>query len=220
MESKEEEFYWACRDGNLEKVKELSNEIDDINWGNPNDFDQTGLFISCSFGMKEIVEYLIAHPKINVNKENEYGRTSLNVAFYGGNEEIVEVLIKDRRVDVNKGDDNGWTPLWGACYWGYETIVKIFVKDHRVDVDKEDNFGRTPLWIACFREKDEIVKILLANRKDIDTKKTSRFDSFDQFTTAANIARKKGFEQIAKLIDEYDQNPMAITLRLRKELSE
>ena len=52
MSSKEQEFYNACSDGKLEKVKELSLQIDDINWGNPNDFDQTGLFISCSFGMK------------------------------------------------------------------------------------------------------------------------------------------------------------------------
>ena len=76
MSSKEEEFYNACEKNNLEKVKELSLQIDDINWGNPNHGDSTGLHISCREGKKEIVEYLISHPKINVNKESHYGRNN------------------------------------------------------------------------------------------------------------------------------------------------
>ena len=184
MSSKEEEFWNACDENDLEKVKELSNQIDDINWGN--NFGWTGLIISCNNGNKEIVEYLISHPKINVNKEDKHGRT----------------------------------PLFIACWEGKEEIVKILLKDERVNVNKEDNDGRTPLWIACFEGYEEIVKILFASGREIDTTKKTIPGNYDwNNTTAAEIARKEGKEQIAKLVDEYAEKPMEIILRLRKEMS-
>ena len=152
MSSKEKEFYNACEKNKLEKVKELSNQIDDINWGNGNEFEYTGLHTSCSWGKKEIVEYLISLPKINVNKEN---------------------------------------------------------KD-----------GKTPLWMACREGNEEIVKILFASGREIDTtKKTILGNDYWNNKTAAEIARRQGKEQIAKLVDEYAKNPMEIILRLRKEMS-
>ena len=152
MSSKEQEFYNACKENKLEKVKELSNQIDDINWGNPNESDWTGLHTSCYEGNKEIVEYLISHPKINVNKET--------------------------------------------------------------------NNGYTPLYIACYHGKEEIVKILFASGREIDTtKKTIPGNDDWNNKTAAEIARKEGKEQIAKLIYEYAKKPMEIILRLRKEMS-
>ena len=180
MSSKEYEFYNACEENNLEKVKELSLQIDDINWGNPNDYDRTGLLVSCLLGNKEIVEYLISHPKINVNKEDKYGQTPLYVACWKGNEEIVKILLKDERVNVNKENKDGYTPLYNACLWG----------------------------------REEIVKILFASGREIDTMKKTNTN-----TTAAEVARKRGNEQIAKLVDEYAKNPMETTARLRKEMS-
>ena len=112
MSSKEKEFWNACREGNLKKVKVLLNQIDDINWENPNDC--TGLHLSCGMGKKEIVEYLISLPKINVNKEDNDGSTPLYRACYNGRDEIVKILLKDERVNVNKEDNNGQTPLFTA----------------------------------------------------------------------------------------------------------
>ena len=178
MSSKEQEFWKACMNGNLEKVKELSNQID-INWGDSDGW--TGFFVACLSGNKEIVEYLISHPKINVNNENNDGRT----------------------------------PLWRACWYGKKEIVKILLKDERVNVNKEDNDGWTPLWRACANGKEEIVKILFASGREIDTTKKTNANE----TTAAEIARRFQYEQIAKLVEEYAKNPMEIILRLRKEMS-
>ena len=188
MSSKEQEFWRACFNENLEKVKELSNQIDDINWGNPSYVDETGLHTSCWNGNKEIVEYLISLPKINVNKEDRYGRT----------------------------------PLFIACYNGKDETVKILLKDERVNVNKEDKYGSTPLFIACFYGEEEIVKILFASGREIDTTKKTNANHWDEKsrnTTAAEIARKEGEEQIAKLVDEYAKNPKEIIVRLRKEMS-
>ena len=184
MSSKEKEFWNACKENNLEKVKELSNQIDDINWGNPDVFDYKGLHTSCNNGKKEIVEYLISHPKINVNKET----------------------------------NDGLTPLYRACASGKEEIVKILLKDERVNVNKENKDGWTPLWVACWNGNEEIVKILFASGREIDTTKKTNASADYPNSTAAEIARKVGKEQIAKLVDEYAKNPMEIILRLRNEM--
>ena len=198
MAQKEEEFYEACREGNLENVIILSliqdsrfvNQID-VNWRNPNHNYWTGFHSSCREGRKEIVEYLISHPKINVNKESNSGKTPLYLACLKEKGEIVKILLKDERVSVNKEDALGVTPLYTACRWG----------------------------------KEEIVKILFASGREIDTtKKTIPGNESWNNKTAAEIARKdvlgsgKG-EQIAKLVDEYAKNPMEIILRLRNEMS-
>ena len=198
MSSKEKEFWNACRDGKLEKVKELSLQIDDINWGNPNVFDYTGLQISCALGNEEIVEYLISHPKINVNKEDKNGATPLFWACSAGKEEIVKILLKDERVNVNKEDKDGSTPLFIACYNGKEEIVKIlFASGREIDTTKK-TFPGNNAWNNT-------------TAAEIARKEHDYYDNGEW--------KKGSFPQIAKLVDEYAKNPMEIILRLRKEMS-
>ena len=200
MSSKEEEFYYACMKGNLEKVKELSNQIDDINWGNPNSLfnGYTGLHTSCARGNKEIVEYLISHPKINVNKEDQIGRTPLFIACANGKEEIVKILLKDERVNVNKEDRYGGTPLFTACENGKEEIVKIlFASGREIDTTKKTIPGNSD-WNNT-------------TAAEIARKEHNYYDNGEW--------KKGSFPQIAKLVDEYSKNPMEIMLRLRKEMS-
>ena len=191
MSSKEKEFWNACKENKLEKVKELSLQIDDINWGNPNEYDYTGLYVSCAYGNKEIVEYLISLPKINVNKEDKDGETPLWSACWNGKEEIVKILLKDERVNVNKEDNDGETPLFIACWGGEEEIVKIlFASGREIDTTKKTIPGNDAWNNTTAAE---------IARKDV-------------------YKRGKG-EQIAKLVDEYAKNPMEIILKLRKEMS-
>ena len=76
------------------------------------------------------------------------------------------------------------------------------------------------MFIACWKGNEEIVKILFASGREIDTtKKTIPGNRDWNNTTAAEVARKRGKEQIAKLVDEYAKNPMEIILRLRNEMS-
>ena len=114
----------------------------------------------------------------------------------------------------------GITPLYYACANGREEIVKILLKDERVNVNKENKDGITPLWTSCCYGKEEIVKILFASGREIDTtKKTIPGNNDWNNKTAAEIARERGKEQIAELVDEYAKNPMEIILRLRNEMS-
>ena len=187
---KAKEYWVACAKGNLQKVKEISTEYNDvINWKNlHHSRHYTGLHIACEMRQTEIVDYIIKLPHIQLNQRDYRGRTSLYVACLNGNEDIVEILLTYGRgiIDVNQGDNNE---------------------------------GRTPLHAACLKGKEEIVKILLASGEGIDVrKKTNPGDKDWNGKTAAEIARMRNSNDIADLIDEYARNPRDVMLKMKQEL--
>ena len=98
-------------------------------------------------------------------------------------------------------------------------MMKIMLRDERVDVNQGDKNGRTTLWMSCEYGKMAAVEILFASGRRIDvTKKPIRGDGKWKNFTAAEVARKHNYHQIAELVDEYERNPKEVILRLRKEL--
>ena len=155
MSSKEQEFFNACYENDLEKVKELSNQIDDINWGNPNGSDWTGLHISCYEGNKEIVEYLISHPKINVNKEDKNGRTPFYTVCANGKDEIVKILFASgREIDTTKKTNPG------NDYWNNQTAAEIARYGKEQIAKLVDEYAKNPMEIIL-RLRNEMSKYLL-----------------------------------------------------------
>ena len=78
----------------------------------------------------------------------------------------------------------------------------------------------TPLYTACFCGREEIVKILFASGREIDTTKRTNANAYpNPNKTAAEIARKRGKDHIAKLVVSYSRNPIEIILRLRNYMS-
>ena len=68
-ERKRKEYWDACANEDLEKVKEISTIFNDvINWVNSDHDDFTGLHIACENGHERIVEYVINLPEIRVNE--------------------------------------------------------------------------------------------------------------------------------------------------------
>ena len=135
MSLKEQEYLDACQLGDLNKVKQLSNETINLNCGHPSGFQ-----LACQKGNKRIVEYLITFPTINVNQLDELRRSPLYFACLTGNEEIAKILLNSERTDVNRGDIAGRTPLYIACMTGREEMVKILLASGReIDVTKKAN---------------------------------------------------------------------------------
>jgi len=128
LKENEEEFWISCRKGDLEKVKELSKLVSDINWVNDKRKRLTGLHIACERGRRDIVEYLLTLPQIQVNQKDSDGITPFHLGCEHGREEIVKILLEDKRVDVNPLESERWTPLYVACMQKSEEIVKILLK--------------------------------------------------------------------------------------------
>ena len=101
MISKEKEFFQACSEGNLQKVKNLykskSQQPLNINYGNPHNQLNTGLSIACEKGLIDLVGFLLLLPEIDVNKGNKHGETPLVIACSRGNSVIVKMLFASGR---------------------------------------------------------------------------------------------------------------------------
>jgi hypothetical protein len=98
-----EEYFERVAEGNLGKVKEFLST-----GGNIYAVDEmlmTGLQISCFYGHKEIVNYLLFEKNFFKDTKETFqkncGGESLNMACSGGHLDIVQILIEEIGVDVN-----------------------------------------------------------------------------------------------------------------------
>ena len=99
------EFFEACYEGNLQKVKELCNKLVDLNWSNPSESraQETSFHWACAGRRKEVVEYLLRLPGIDVNKENKNGFTPLHIVCGNGAVEILNMMFASgKRFDTTK----------------------------------------------------------------------------------------------------------------------
>jgi len=70
-QSKEQRFWQACTDGDLEAVRKLASDpANNVNWVGK-DRGDTPLHRACRFGLLEILKVLLAQKKIEVNKGNK-----------------------------------------------------------------------------------------------------------------------------------------------------
>jgi len=90
----------------VENLKEKLERYPNLN------VNKGALHDACGDGHVEVVEFLLAHPKINVNKKfSDEGIPPLLCGCWHEGVGVVKVLLDDPRVDVNLSDDSGNTPL-------------------------------------------------------------------------------------------------------------
>jgi len=99
----EKQLWFACGDGNIEKVQELlQNEQININWQDNRD-STTPFHIACQNGHIEIVKLLLNDKRIiDINVLDKTDKTPLSVACWNGHVEVVKLLLNDNRIDINK----------------------------------------------------------------------------------------------------------------------
>ena len=167
-------------------------------------------------GNLEAVKQFLQDPKTNPNlRLSEKGFAPLNEACYHGHLEIVKLLLNDPRVDINNVDNNkGKTPFNIACEYGKTEIVKLFLHIERVDINKptkEDN--RTPLFYASVMGRTECVEYILASGRELDftIKNQNGYSAID-------IARKRRYPDIVKLLELFEKDPDRTRTELRDKL--
>eukprot|EP01083_Nonionella_stella_P265562 899463_1 len=98
----------------------------------------------------EVIELLLAHPKINVNMTDSDGKTRLNREARLGREYYIEMLLEHPQIDVNLPDSAGNTPLINSCHREYRYSVSCklsntLLRDTRVNLHAMNNAGKTAL---------------------------------------------------------------------------
>jgi len=129
----------------------------DINLGD--DYRNWSLLLCAVFNdRKELVEYLLTDPLINVN--HGYcldDNTALHVCK---DVSIIKLLLGRRDIDVNI--QNFWeqTGLHLMCYWKRKACVRELLLDARVNVLIRNDYGKTARDIALEQKYPDIAKIL------------------------------------------------------------
>jgi len=161
----QEELFDACKDGDVDRVKEILewNPDIDVNWRRYDDGwnGWTSLHIACDNSNLAVVSVLLAHPDIDGNSTNRFGWTPFLLACYKGRTPCVRLLLKDPRVRVNAPNDDGCTPLWEAACQGHLDIVKWWVASGRgMDLGEPGNKETDAISIARHKEETEVATLL------------------------------------------------------------
>ena len=161
-----DDFFKACKEGNLDKVKKFIKKGYDVNKISKRSFPpKTPLMYAAGEGRFDIVKYLIDHGA-DVSKKDDHKRTALHYAIERGDLKVVEVLLsKGAEIDVE--DRYHRTPLLLAAGRGHNDISLCLV-DHGADVNKKNEGPRrTALHYASERGDLEVVEALLSKDAEI-----------------------------------------------------
>lgn len=158
--------------GNIEKVQELLDDINDINKVLYN--GHAMLHYAAENGRYKIVELLISKGH-NINwRAQSTGASPMHYAVKNGHFKIVKILMLNG-ADINALDDNGKSPLHYAAEQGHTKIADYLLsKGHSklvamilrngAEINFKDDFGKTPLHYAAIGGHTEFVKLLISNK--------------------------------------------------------
>ena len=160
-----DDFFKACEEGNLDKVKNFIKKGCDVNKRSKGHFGITPLMHAAGERRRDVVKYLIDQGA-DIRREAWYDRTALHYACESGDVNIVEVLLgKGAEIDVE--DEDSCTPLMLAAEWGHIGI-SLYLIDHGADVHKKGDRKRTTLYYASEKGDLKVVEALLSKGAEID----------------------------------------------------
>ena len=125
---------------------------------------RTCLHLAASYGLPDIVRYLVGLPEVDVNHVDTNGRTALHDASV----DVVQVLV-DVGADIEVRDNEGRSPLLSSTsdsYSGKLAIVKQLV-EAGAGVRTLDTEGRTCLHLAVYYGHSDVVRYL-AGLKEVE----------------------------------------------------
>ncbi|KAG2174446.1 hypothetical protein INT44_006709 [Umbelopsis vinacea] len=152
-------LYTAASNGNLQKLKELLNENNNVNQDQP----ITGLTLlhfAASRGHLEVTRSLCEEYGALTDIEDREGETALLKAAYNGHFPVVQYLVQDHHVNIHHKDKDGWTALHNACSRGHSKIVRFLV-ERGARIDVRSKMGHTPLINAASKGYMSIVEYLV-----------------------------------------------------------
>lgn len=131
---------------------------------------------------------------LNLNEVGIHGRTPLMVAAAEGFFAAVETLVR-HGASVHATGDRQMTALHEASASG-KAAIATYLLSLGAEVDAETTDGVTPLMCAAAWGNNAVARTLLDN--GADWKRVDRTGA-----TAADIAREKGEDDAAALIESY-----------------
>ena len=130
-----------------------------------NDYGWTPLHKAANLGSVDIVNLLLAHPKIDPLVETHKKATAIYEAAFGCNEVEIIRLLEERGCDIKKESEERFTPLmvsiWRQNYGIAEYLIEQVSKDSKEHINKRDIKGETALYKAITAGSFDMIKRLL-----------------------------------------------------------
>ena len=117
-------IWTACREGDLESVRQLIRYGLDVNRGTS--IGWTPLIEAAASGHDQVVRELI-RAGADVNGKNKYKHTALHMASRRGHSSVVKTLA-EAGANLNEQHEDGMTPLMWAAYCGSANVVVELIR--------------------------------------------------------------------------------------------
>jgi len=200
--SKEEQLFEASTSGNLEIVKRLANDPSvNVNWGDP-EHDRTAFLRACFCGHLAIVEFLLRHPRVDVNKQQKEGATPFLIASCYGHPAVVSLLQADMRINVNTPTRDLCSPLWFAAMNGHLHVVQVILVSGREVGTKIKSIAGPSPWSN---------KTAAGMARFQGTRTKDHGESDDEYARG-----KQNGPLIATLLESFDADPATTRQQLRE----
>jgi hypothetical protein len=121
----------------------------------------------------------------------------LRTAVRQGRREVVALLL-DRGANPNIKHRSGGNALWEAITYGRTQIYHL-LRQHGATIQPFVH-GRTPLHMAAVHNHIDITKALMESGVPLDVRCK---DFMDTYYTPAELARSRGNEALAEMIEDY-----------------
>ena len=159
------EIVAACRNGDLEKVKDLVEQQHvDPNERVEDDerYRKAPLHWAAHFGRLEVIKYLVEKCKCDpMVRDGMWKNTPLHWAVRYASLEVVKYLVEDCNCEIMCRNIRENTPLHDAALGGQLEVVALLVSKKSCDPGVVGRWGRTPLHYACEGGSVAVVKFLL-----------------------------------------------------------
>ncbi|GFS92092.1 ankyrin-3, partial [Nephila pilipes] len=166
---KQQEFFNALENGDMEKVQDCFRKGADIYGKDVNEMNC--LHFSAKAPTTEAIKFVLQQG-LDVASKNLRDETALHIAVKYDRIKIVKYLMKRKLLSINECDIDGKTPLHIAAENGRNDIFKYLLK-YETDITIKDNSGLSLLHTAILRRNEEMTEILLRKggnlKKDVST---------------------------------------------------
>lgn len=136
----------ACREGDINKVKELLK-----NGADPRDDNHWPIRSACYYDKAKIVEILLQDGRADPTVCENW---AIRIASLHGFTDVLKLLLDDGRADPA---DKNFAIVY-ACRNGHTKVVELLLQDGRADPNAHSN---DPIRLASARGHTDIIKLLL-----------------------------------------------------------
>ena len=216
------DIWTACREGDLERVRQLIQGGQNVNIGDS--YGDTPLILAAYNGHDQIVRELI-RAGADVNGKGNDKQTALHWASSCGYSNVIKTLA-EAGANLNVQDVDGMTPLMEAAYWGYANVVVELIRAG-ADVSVVSSCewlsvaGSTALHFAAKKNNIECGVLLVEAGADMRTRNKNSESTLDlassHFRQTIQQAQSFSTKRIVAVIGNAEHGKSTLIAALQAE---